>query len=164
MVEWLDGIDAAQFLAAGSAWSRAAWSRDPGEPAGKLAGDSGEPAGDPGDSWDTLATARRAHAETLARHGVCPVCFSRLPRVRHGCLTACRRCTRRLVRLQTPGDGPRHHLIPLVGNLYLADEVARHRVPLHRGENYVRREYDVQSWNSGAFSATVTPPLPDLED
>ena len=163
MVEWLDGIDAAQFLAAGSAWSREAWSRDTREPAGKLAGDSGEPAGDSGDSWDTLATARRAHAETLARHGVCPVCFSRLPRVRHGCLTACRRCTRRLVRLQTPGDGPRHHLIPLVGNLYLADEVARHCVPLHRGENYVQSWTSVQSWNSGVFSATVTPPLPDLE-
>lgn len=156
MAEWLDGIDAAQFLAAGSAWGRAAW-----------AGDSG----DSRDSWDALAAARRAHAATLARHGVCPVCFSRLPRVSRAppeCpeSLSCRRCARRLVRLQTPGDGPRHGLVPLMGNLYLADEVARHRIPLHRGENYVR------SWNCvtgenyvrGENCVTgVTPPLPDLE-
>jgi len=64
------------------------------------------------------------------------------------------------VRLQTPGDGPRHGLVPLVGNLYLADEAARHRVPLHRGESYVR------SWNCvtrGTSVPGVTPPLPDLE-
>jgi hypothetical protein len=77
-------------------------------------------------------------------------------------LTACRRCTRRLVRLQTPADGPRHNIIPLVGNLYLADEVARHRIPLHRGENYVQSGNYVTSGG-----AAVTPPqkmqLPDLE-
>lgn len=157
MVEWLDGIDAAQFLAAGSAWSRAAWAGDPR--------DSWELAGD---SWNTLATARRAHAATLARHGVCPVCFSRLPRVCRALpecpeSLACRRCACRLVRLQTPADGPRHGLVPVVGNLYLADEVARHSVPLHRGESYVRSWNCVQSWNCAQSWNPVTPPLPDLE-
>ena len=128
------GIDLADLWHSGSAWSR---SNIFGEPL----------------PYADQCNARRAHSATLARHGVCPLCYTRQPRWRDVCAA----CDKRLVRLQVPKDMAHHGLVPLTGNRIPRAEVKalQQPPPLWRGEYHVAPP---------RLPMTVSVPVADMQD